>query len=130
MNALRQGRLSVAKGMTMPYINDFSFGNIEVDSKQFTDDVIVYPWAVDDTWWRDEGHVLKPRDIKEALEADPEVLVVGTGAHGRLTITDEVRDELKERGIELIAAETPEAVEQYNHRQADKCAVALLHLTC
>jgi hypothetical protein len=116
--------------MTMPHIEDFSFGNVQVDSKQFTDDVIIYPWAVDDTWWRDEGHVLKPKDIEDALDADPEVLIVGTGAHGRLTITDEVRDELEERGIELVASETPEAVKEYNRLQADRRAVALLHLTC
>lgn len=114
----------------MPHIEQFSFGSITIDGTEYTDDVIVYPWAVDDTWWRDEGHVLKIQDLGDVLEAEPEVLVVGTGAHGRVAIHDEVREALDERGIELIAAPTPEAVEQYNHEQVDRRAVAALHLTC
>ena len=114
----------------MPHIESFSFGHITIDGSEYTDDVIIYPWAVDDTWWRDEGHVLKMQDLDEALDADPEALVVGTGAHGRMTIRDEVRKELDERGIELVGAPTDEAVEKYNHLQAEKRTVAALHLTC
>jgi len=114
----------------MPHIEAFSFGSITIDETQYTDDVIVYPWAVDDTWWRDEGHVLKVQDLGDALEAEPEVLVVGTGAHGRVAIRDEVRQVLEEQGIDLIAAPTAEAVDAYNHAQVDRRAVAALHLTC
>jgi hypothetical protein len=114
----------------MPHIENFSFGSISIDGTQYTADVIIYPWAVDDTWWRDQGHVLTVRDITEALEADPEIVVVGTGAYGRVEVRDEVRRELASRGVELIAAETPEAVEEYNHLQAEGRTVAMLHLTC
>lgn len=114
----------------MPHIEEFSFGSITIDGVRYTDDVIIYPWAVDDTWWRDEGHVLKTQDLDEVLNAEPEVLVVGTGAHGRVEVRDEVRRVLDERGIELVVAKTPQAVEEYNHLQAEKCAVAALHLTC
>ncbi len=114
----------------MPHIHDFSFGHTVIDDTEYSSDVIVYPWAVDDTWWRDEGHVLKLADMQEALEADPEVIVVGTGAYGRLTVTDRVRGELDDRGIELVAEKTPQAVEEYNHLQAEKRTVAMLHLTC
>lgn len=114
----------------MPQIEDYRFGQIRIDGTEYTSDVIIYPAGVDDNWWRHEGHVLKLRDLTEALEAEPEALVVGTGAHERLKITDEVTEELEAREIELIVLETPDAVERYNELQAEKRAVAALHLTC
>jgi hypothetical protein len=114
----------------MPHIEEFSFGSITIDGVDYTADVIIYPWAVDDTWWRDEGHVVKLQDLTEALDADPELLVVGTGAHGRVEVRDEVRAELDEREIDLVAAPTDKAVEKYNRLQAERRVVAALHLTC
>lgn len=111
-------------------IEDYSFGRIVIDGQTYTDDVIIYPERVDDTWWREEGHRLKVADIEEVIEAAPEVLVVGTGAHGRVSIEPEVKQRLEEEGIELLSAPTEEACETYNDLCGEKKAVAALHLTC
>lgn len=114
----------------MPEIKHYRFGQVTIDGTTYNSDVIVYPSRVNDNWWRHEGHVLKLQDLTEALAAEPEVLVVGTGAHERLKIGDEVTEELGVRGIELIALETPDAVERYNELQGERRTVAALHLTC
>lgn len=111
-------------------IEDYSFGRIVIDGEEYTDDVIIYPDRVDDTWWREEGHRLKVVDLDEILQASPEVLVVGTGAYGQVSISPEVRQKLEENGIALEAAPTEDACERYNELSEDKKAVAALHLTC
>ncbi|MFP3902740.1 MAG: Mth938-like domain-containing protein [Armatimonadota bacterium] len=111
-------------------IDDYSFGQIVIDGHKYTDDVIIYPGRVDDSWWREEGHRLKVADIETIIEADPEVLVVGTGAYGRVAIEPAVKQRLEDRGIELLSAPTEEACKKYNDICDDKKVVAALHLTC
>ncbi len=115
---------------TTPHIDDYSFGRIVIDGTRYTDDVIVHPCCVDDTWWRREGHLLQMADLREVLEAIPDVLVVGSGAYGRMRVADEVRRALAERDVELIVAETAEACEQYNELAPERRTVAALHLSC
>ena len=111
-------------------IEDYSFGRIVIDGEQYTDDVIIYPDHVDDTWWREEGHRLQVVDLEDILQARPEVLVVGTGAYGRVTISPAVEQKLEDEGISLEAAQTEQACERYNDLSDDKKCIAALHLTC
>ncbi|MFO7948281.1 MAG: MTH938/NDUFAF3 family protein [Armatimonadota bacterium] len=111
-------------------IEDYSFGRIVIDGQTYTDDVIIYRERVDDSWWREEGHRLKVADIEEVIEAAPEVLVVGTGAYGRVSVEPEVKQRLEDEGIELLSAPTEEACETYNELSGEKKTVAALHLTC
>lgn len=67
-------------------IESYSFGNIVIDEEEYTNDVIVFPNGVKDNWWRKEGHSLHPDDIEDVIDRDPDVLVVGTGAYGRVSI--------------------------------------------
>ncbi|MCG2675765.1 hypothetical protein L6304_01045, partial [bacterium] len=45
-----------------------------IDGKEYTNDLIIYPDHIQSSWWRKEGHRLDTEDIKEILEAKPEVL--------------------------------------------------------
>lgn len=114
-----------------PRIGSYSFGAIEVDGKPFTSDVIILPRAVRSNWWRGEGHLLRPEDLAEVLEASPEVLVIGQGADGLMKVASETYTCLNEAGIEVVCLPTAQAVEAYNERAArgEKVAAAL-HLTC
>ena len=114
-----------------PRIGSYSFGCIEIDGQTFTSDVIILPTGVKADWWRDEGHVLKPGDLAEVMEASPDVLVVGQGAHGLMKIADETLANLNQAGIETICMSTAQAVEAYDKRAArGDNVVAALHLTC
>lgn len=111
-------------------IDSYSFGKIVIDGKEYTNDVIIFPDRVKSSWWRKEGHSLYPEDIEDITKESPEVLIVGTGAYGRLSIPSETREYIKSDGIEIIAEKTEEACKTYNDLKDEKKTIAALHLTC
>ncbi|KXA88645.1 hypothetical protein AKJ40_01835 [candidate division MSBL1 archaeon SCGC-AAA259M10] len=111
-------------------IESYNFGEIVIDGKKYTNDVIVYPDRVEGDWWRKEGHSLHPEDIGGVLDFQPEVLIVGTGAYGRMDVPSGTAERIESNGIELIVKGTEEACETYNMIKGSKEAVAALHLTC
>lgn len=111
-------------------IGHYSFGKIVIDGTTYTSDVILYPGRVDGSWWRKEGHYLQPVDLKEVLEARPDMLIVGTGFSGVMTVAEETIRLVKSRGIELRVERTEKAVELYNSIGKDRTVIAALHLTC
>jgi len=118
------------QGANQAMIDDYSFGRITVDGKTHTSDVIIYPDRVDAAWWRKQGHRLCVDDLQDAVAAEPETLVVGTGTYGLMRVPADVRDHLAELGVELKVAKTGEACQLYNQLAAQKKTIAALHLTC
>jgi hypothetical protein len=111
-------------------IEHYSFGKIIVDGKTYTSDVIIYPDRVDSSWWRKEGHTLHIEDLHDVLNANPAVVVVGTGFFGIMKVPKETIAYLESKGIEVHAARTGKAVEIFNTFQAGKKVIAAFHLTC
>ncbi len=111
-------------------IDSYSFGNIVVDGEKYADDVIIFPDHVKDNWWRKEGHILHPKDLNEVMDASPEVLVVGTGASGRMKVPASTQEFIESRGIELIVEKSESACETYNDLSDERDIVAAIHLTC
>ena len=116
--------------MSKPHVDSYRFGHIEIDGTSYENDVIIFPDRVRDNWWRKEGHVLNLQDLDEVLAEKPDTLVVGQGAHGRMSVPAETRREIEDAGIEVISANTDDAVEQYNELREYGKTVAALHLTC
>ena len=85
-------------------IESYDFGRIVIDGRKFGSDVIIFPDRIDGNWWRKEGHTLSVDDVKEIVEAKPEVLVVATGYSGLMKVHPETEQYLRSSGIELIAA--------------------------
>jgi hypothetical protein len=113
----------------MPAIEDYRFGRVVVDGEEQTGDVIVLPDRVVRNWWRADGHKLVLSDLDDVLEELPEHLLVGTGAYGQLRPDPETIERLRERGIEVEALPTSEAVRRYAELDPRRTAAAL-HLTC
>jgi hypothetical protein len=113
----------------MPAIEDYRFGRIVVDGEEQTRDVIVLPDRIVRNWWREDGHKLVLGDLDDVLEELPEHLLVGTGAYGQLRPEPETLEQLRERGIEVEALPTAEAVRRYGELDPRRTAAAL-HLTC
>jgi hypothetical protein len=112
-------------------ISRYRFGEIEIDGRIYTADVILTPRRIIDSWWRGEGHSLAVADLAEIMAARPDILVVGTGYYGRMAIPDETRRYLQAQGVALREARTGEAVKQFNRLQRESArVVAALHLTC
>jgi hypothetical protein len=113
----------------MPKIDDYDFGRIVVDGVEETRDVILLPDRLVPNWWRHDGHRLVLDDLEAVLDELPERLVVGTGAYGRMTLDPDALEQLRERGIEVEALPTGEAVRRYDALDPARTAAAL-HLTC
>ena len=111
-------------------IDSYDFGRITIDGKRYNSDLLVFPYKVKTGWWRKEGHRLQIADLKEVLEAKPEVLVVGTGYLGMMNVPPETRSYIESEGIQLVVQKTAEACQTFNRLVESKKVVAALHLTC
>ncbi len=111
-------------------INSYRFGEILIDGEKHSSDVLIFPRRVDAGWWRRSGHELCSEDLEAVVSEKPEVLVVGTGSYGLLSVLPETRSYLESRGIKLIAENTEKACETYNQLCRSRKVVAALHLTC
>jgi hypothetical protein len=116
--------------MAGPKIESYQFGEIVIDGRRYSADVIIYPDRIDSQWWRKEGHSLVPADLWEVLQAPPEILVIGQGSPGRMDVPAETRRKFEEAGIEVIVEPTTQACDTYNRLRGKRRVVAALHLTC
>ncbi|MBD3366616.1 MAG: hypothetical protein GF405_00410 [Candidatus Eisenbacteria bacterium] len=113
-----------------PRIDSYAFGRIVVDGETYTNDVIITPEGVRPEWWREEGHSLSMKDLGDLLNDPPEVLIIGRGANGVMSVSEDVAEAIRDRGVELVIEKTGRAVETYNERAPRGGVVAGLHLTC
>lgn len=112
-------------------ISGYRFGRIDIGGKTYTSDVIITPERVIDGWWRQQGHALAVADLDNVVAARPDVLVIGTGYFGRMSVSQETRRYLEAQGIQVRDARTGEAVYDFNELQKERGrVVAALHLTC
>jgi hypothetical protein len=114
------------------HIDTYSFGNIRIDGRDYSQDVILLGDEVKTSWWREAGgHVYAVRDFQDVLAAAPEVVVLGTGYFGRVNVLDETIAALADAGCEIVVEKTGGAVEYYNRFAGDgRDVAAALHLTC
>src|SRR5438552_18108303 len=110
------------------------FGEIEVDGKRYTHDVVIDGGKVrkrkkgPSKQFREKfGHT--PLSAGEEIPWGGKRLIVGTGANGALPVMDELLAEAKRRGIEVIAASTLEAWQLLEEVKKGE-AYAILHCTC
>ncbi|MFQ6059953.1 MAG: Mth938-like domain-containing protein [Thermoplasmata archaeon] len=111
-------------------IESYSFGRIVIDGISYTSDVILSEGRINSSWWRRKGHLLTPEDLEEALDAEPELLVIGTGYSGVMKVPEETREFLRLRGIDYVIQRTEDACRTYNREVQKRRVVATLHLTC
>ena len=112
---------------------DFSFGAIRIDGATYEYDVVIDRGEVckrrkkASKKFRDEfGHT--PLSTEEKIPWKCRRLVVGTGAHGRLPVMDEVERQAGARGIDLLVLPTVEAIKTLQENSEDTNAI--LHVTC
>jgi hypothetical protein len=111
-------------------IEHYSFGKIVIDGKTYTSDVIIYPGRVDSSWWRKEGHYLQAADLSDIIEARPDILIIGSGFWGVMTVPPETVGFLASKGIETRVERTDKAAELFNSMGDGNTVIAALHLTC
>jgi len=111
-------------------IESYSFGQMVVEGRTFSADLIIFPDRIKDSWWRKSGHRLCLEDLQDVVKEDFEVLVVGTGFYGIMKVEDDVKKFARSKGINLVAEKTKEAVSVFNELSAKKKTIGAFHLTC
>jgi hypothetical protein len=111
-------------------IESFSFGNIAIEGKNYTTDVIVYPDRVESNWVREEEHRPQISEFADIVKTEPEILIIGTGYAGVLSVPDQIRNYLTSKGIEVHVEKTKQAIEMFNVLRHKEKVVAVLHITC
>ena len=113
-------------------IDSYTFGRMVIDGEHYSQDMIILPnGTILQPWHRATGHSLSAVDIQPVLEAQPETLVVGTGASGMMHPDPSLGAVLASHGIRVILLPTEEAVERYNTLfQSGQSPAACFHLTC
>ena len=111
-------------------IDSYQFGEIVIHGEKYQSDVVILPSHIKAHWQRKNGHRLSPDDLAEVILEKPDMLIVGTGAFGKMSVLPETWRYLEAQGIELITETTEEACQLYNQLHHFKKVVAVLHLTC
>jgi len=112
-------------------IDDYQFGQIVINGRKYSSDVVIFPDRVQADWRRENSHQLSLGEAGKIFAEHPEVLVVGTGAFGRMKVLSEVQQAANTRDIQLVVQPTGEACETFNRLSPSRRAVvAALHLTC
>ncbi len=114
----------------MNTIDSYHFGQIIINGKSYSSDVVIFPDRVRDNWWLKTGHKLCLEDIAGVITENPEVLVVGTGASGLMKVLPEVEQAAQAQGIKLIVEPTEQACNTYNQLSCLQKVVAAFHITC
>jgi hypothetical protein len=109
-------------------IDSYAFGRIVVSGREFRRDVILWPRRLYPSWWRAVGHELCVADLE--MVGVPPLLVVGTGASGRMRVRPEVHEWAEREDVRLVVGLTAEACEAFNKAVESEDVVAALHLTC
>jgi hypothetical protein len=112
-------------------IEQYSFGMMVVSGKIYSTDLKIINGKVVPEWWRRAGHCMDIEDLADIVEAGPNCLVVGTGAGGRMKVSEKVRRKLKDLGVDLVEEPTANAVKTFNrlYEKGENLA-ACFHLTC
>jgi hypothetical protein len=111
-------------------IEAYEFGRMVYGGKTYTSDLIIFPDRVDSSWWRLKGHLLQIEDLKDILNEEPGLLIIGTGAMGVMKVPKELKKQLEEKNIELYVEKTGKAVEVFNSADKSKKVIGAFHLTC
>jgi hypothetical protein len=116
-------------------VGENSWGHIEVLGFGRFRDVKLWPGGAREWDWNETGtrHEpgIGPADLEELLTFDPDVVVLSRGRELRLRTQMETVAVLERRDIELVHAETSEAIARYNTlAESGRRVAALLHSTC
>ena len=116
---------------TMNRIDAYSFGSMVISGIRYTKDVIIFPdGTILCPWWRNRGHVLETADIQDLIDIGPDIIICGTGAMGVMRVSEQLQENLQERGIEFIVRKSSQAVDTFNKMAGTGKVGACFHLTC
>jgi len=112
-------------------IEKYTSGLIVVNNKTYHQDLKIIQGQVVDNWWRKTGHLVDVNDMKDVLDASPDIVVIGTGYAENMRVSEDLTSETRHRDIKLVAEDTYKAVQTFNELfSKGKNVSGVFHLTC
>ena len=118
-----------------PIINGTEFGRITVAGQTYEHDIVI---RLDGRVKKRKkklskeqygsSHTVSRAEAEHIHDEGAEQVVVGTGQHGVLKLSDEAREYFEHQGCRVKTAPTPDAIELWN--DAPDKTVAMFHVTC
>ena len=111
-------------------IEEHKFGSFVINGKSYLGDIKILDTKV--RHWEDrEGHELKIKDVRDLLDINPELIIIGTGNSGYLDMPSNLRDLVNSKRIPLFLDKNIKAIERYNQAIMQKKKIAaIFHSTC
>jgi hypothetical protein len=110
-------------------ITHYSFGKITVDGKVYEHDIAISQGKEVINWRAKINHAIQLNDITPFLDESTKSVIIGIGADKNCTVTDDVGDFLKSKGVDLWILDTFEAVKLFNKLPKEGLS-AVFHINC
>jgi hypothetical protein len=119
----------------MPRIGGSGFGWIVIDGVRHDHDIVI---GIDGGVRRRRkklskerygtSHMISPEEADDLYEPGCVFLLIGSGAFGRVRLSDEARSFFGEQGVTVEILPTGDAVARWNSLESS--AIGLFHITC
>lgn len=116
-------------------IDKTEFGSITIDGKTYDHDVIIQLSGEVEKRRKKlskekygTSHIISKAEAKSVFEDGCDVLIVGAGQNGNVSLSQEASDYLAKKKCRVILQPTPEAIRCFNQSHEKK--IGLMHVTC
>jgi hypothetical protein len=116
-------------------VDKAEFGRITIDGKTYDHDVIIQLSGKIEKRQKKlskekygTSHVISKAEAKYVFEDGCDVLIVGAGHNGNVSLSQEASDYFDKKGCRVILQPTPEAIRFFNQSHEKK--IGLMHVTC
>ena len=93
-------------------IQEYKYGMFKVDNRVYYDDIKLLGTKV--KFWECRTREIRLEDIQDLLEIKPQMIIIGLGAGGLISVSDGVKEALRMRRITLVSEKNQKAAEAYN----------------
>jgi hypothetical protein len=111
------------------FIDNYRFGAITINGKEYTSDLIITPDKIIPDWWRKESHYLSMEDLSDIDWTNLNSVIIGTGEPGKMRVAPSLVEHLEQNNIPFLIKRTSIAVKEFNRSIHNK-KLGIFHLTC
>lgn len=110
-------------------IDATKFGEITINGKPYDSDMTIY-WD-GKLKYRGKQHLIEMGEFAKLLMSSPEIVVIGLGQSGGITVAPEVVQWAKNKHVDLYMEVTPRAAKLFNaFANQGKKVIGVFHVTC
>ena len=112
----------------MVRINSTKFGEIEINGKTHFSDVIIFWDGIIE--YREKDKVVHIDEFKKIIDRKVNIIIIGTGQEGTMTVSNKVREMARYMKIKLVEMQSPYAIELFNaYASQHRAVAAIIHTT-